>query len=162
LLKHCGLDKKVEWLKVQLMPDHLPINKIKVEISSFDSNKWIFIPGKERFADDAKNDKGEEMSRDVEKDPFRLSDVKKKAMNQSHFGCCCMVPVEMDERIIESGLKVLKSNREFKAKSNLERQQNLKKEKFEQKFDQLFNEMQQQGLKIEQKFDQLMNHRRNS
>jgi hypothetical protein len=137
----------VQWTKVQLMPDHLPMNKIKVEISSFDSNNWIFIPGKERFADDAKNDKGEEMSTDVEKDPFPLFAVKKKAMNRSHFGCC-EIPVEMDERIIERGLKILESNREIKAKSELEKKNKAGLERQQQKFDQLLNEMHLQGLKI--------------
>jgi hypothetical protein len=95
------------------MPDFLPMNKIKVEMSSFDSNKWIYVPKPNKHDDDEKDDKGEELQRDIESDPFPLLDVKKKALSRPYLGCY-MIPVKMDELIIENGLNVLESNQELK------------------------------------------------
>jgi hypothetical protein len=117
-LEHFGLSKQI-LAKLQLIPD-LPMNKIKIEISSFLSNKWIYVPGKEEYAFYETNDKNENITRDIENDPFPLLDVKQKALSRNYFGCC-MGPIKMDERIIESGLRVLECNRAFKSQRETEK-----------------------------------------
>jgi hypothetical protein len=137
------------------MPEYLPINKIKVEISTFDSNKWIYIPKPIKPNDDEKNDAGYELQRDIESDPFPLTHVKSRVLSQSFFGFC-KVPLEMDERIVESGLKVLENVQESKSKKDLE-----KKEKAHR--DEIKEGLKRQQVverkidKIEQKLDQLLN-----
>jgi hypothetical protein len=104
-MKFRGLNIKILKI-VQLMPDYLPLNKIKVEVSSVDSNKWIHITKPEKPSIHESDEVGGNIDRDIEMDPFPLFENKKRAINRSFFGLC-KVPLEMDERVIESGLKVL-------------------------------------------------------
>jgi hypothetical protein len=102
-----------------MMPKKLPRNKVKIEISSYDSNKWMFVPGEVIKTDDTKINKSENISTDIEGDPFPLLDVKEKTVHWSFFNYS-WIPDEMDSQIIENGLKVLECNRELKAQKKLE------------------------------------------
>jgi hypothetical protein len=117
-LKRLGLDKMFLSI-VQLMPNYLPMNKIRVEISSFDSNKWMDAP---KFNDD----------KYCTKDELPLIEDEKKVLGFSYFGCC-KVPIEMDERIIESGLKVLENNQEIKSKLEMKAKKKANREHFEKR-----------------------------
>jgi hypothetical protein len=161
---------------LQLMPN-LPMNKIQVEISAYDSNNWIYIP-KPIASDDRTNFS----ELDMAITPSPLSKVKTRVLSRSVLGCF-KVPLNMNERIIESGLKVLERNQEQakgklkkKTKINLgdkektyqdeikewQDQQGVKIEKIERKLDQIMN--QNNGFKIdniEKKLDQIMNQMKN-
>jgi hypothetical protein len=158
-LERYGLDKKFLTI-VQLMPDYLPMNKIKVEMSSFDSNKWIYIPKKEVFNDDELNEVGEIMQRDIERDPFPLQEVSKKALSGSFFGFF-NEPVEMDERIIESGLQVLQCSQESKADRELEIKEQAHRDEIKESLDHLNRQLNLNIDKVEQKLDQLLNGMQN-
>jgi hypothetical protein len=138
------------------MPDYLPTNRIKVEISSLSSNKWIFIPRTRHIDDDERDDKGEELARDIERDPFPLKDVKRRVLSRSYFGCC-KVPLEMDGRIIESGLLVLESNREAKINEDLAKKEKIYRAEVKERLE----ESKRQQDKMEQKFDQMLNQVQN-
>jgi hypothetical protein len=131
------------------MPDYLPMKKIKVEISSFDSNFWIYIPKPMKTNDD--NDK--KVKIDIERDPFPLIHVKKSVLNSSFFGFC-KVPLEMDKRIVESGIKVLEYNQESKTNRQLEKIEKAYREEIKERL------KRQQSLegkmdKIEHKLDKM-------
>jgi hypothetical protein len=155
---------------IQLMPDYLPMNKIQIEISCYDSNKWICAPKPIKphhikvYINDYKA-----VEREIA--PLPLSspknskdkEIKKHVLKRSIFGCH-KVPVEMDERIIESGLKVLESNQQ-EAKKQLKKKAKRELEKKKQFYlDENREELNQQGLKMdkieekmEKKFEQMMN-----
>jgi hypothetical protein len=107
------------------------MNRIKVEISTFPSNKWIYIPKSIKPSDDDCDDYDRILQRDIERDPFPIYLVRRRALCRSFFGCCS-APVEMDQQIIENGLKVLacKKSKTYgdETAEILKQQQGLKEE----------------------------------
>jgi hypothetical protein len=120
VFKCCNLDKKFLTV-VQLMPDFLPMNKIEIVISSFDIHKRIYIPKPKNIISNEKMEHG------IEQDPVPFLNVTKTMVNQSYFGCC-KTPVKMDDRIIESGRKVL----QMKSKRELEKQEKADRDEIKQ------------------------------
>jgi hypothetical protein len=149
------------------MPKFLPDSKIKVSISSFESNKWIFIPlstsdrespdgnrGLRRnstflpennpisvglsYLDcckvplevDESTNKDGESGKDIDGDSIALSGDKKRLLYRNYFGRC-KAPLEMNSRIIESGIKVLESNENFKLRKELEKKEKAYRDKIE-------------------------------
>jgi hypothetical protein len=135
-----GLDKRYLTV-VQLLPGYLPMNRIKVEISSFISNKWIFTTKPNDYEE---NDLVEN----------RLLNIRNKALCRSYFGCC-KTPLTMDERIIESGLEVL----EFTQKSKMVFESEKNEKAFRDSIKEGQIHLMRQHDKIEQKLDQLLNRK---
>jgi hypothetical protein len=141
-LKRLGLKKNYSPIR--------SINKIKVEISSSDSNKWTYSVLSEStgFEYGAKDEKAHAATRDS----FTLLNLKKKmtmvTVNRFFFGHC-EIPLEMDERIIESCLKVLKSNQQSKLMSELEKKEKAHRDKIDRGLEKID--------KIERKLEQLSN-----
>jgi hypothetical protein len=133
---------------VQLTPDYLPMNRIEIVMSSFDSHKRIYIPKPKNIIDD------EKMGHGIEQDPDPLLNVPKTIMNQSYFRCC-KFPVKMDDRIIESGLNVL----QLKSKRELEKQEKADRDEIKQTLVHLKQQLDTKIENIEQKLDQMLNQR---
>jgi N12 class adenine-specific DNA methylase len=138
------LDKKL--LKVvQLMPDYLPMNQVKVEISSFDSNNWMYVP---KSFDDKENY--------IDEKP--LLNEENKVLSRSYFGCW-KVPIKMNDRIIENGLKVLDCNQETKWKRELKKKEKAYRDEIKEGLEQLKRQLDLKLEKIEQKLEQLLNRK---
>jgi uncharacterized coiled-coil protein SlyX len=137
------------------MSDFLPMNRIKVEISSLDSKYWILIPKPAKPNEDETDDNGKTLERDIERDPLPLLNVKKTVLHQTYFGSW-KIPLKMDEWITKKGLKVLKRNQEMQSKKELEKIKKAFRDKTEDGLDQL---EQQKGKidKMDHKLDQLLN-----
>jgi DNA polymerase III epsilon subunit-like protein len=116
------------------MPDYLPMNQVRLEMSSFGSNKWMY---KSNPLSEEDFNIGEE----------RLKAVEKIALGRSY--CGYKIPFIMDEPIIEGGLKVLES----KQKSEMERKKNA----YQHEIKEELGQMKRRQEKIEKKLDQLLN-----
>jgi hypothetical protein len=100
--------------------------------------------------------------KDLDGNETTLKDEKNQVLNRTYF-CCCNVPLEMDDRIIESGLKVLESNQEFKSKKELEKKKKAYRDKIEDGLSQMKRQLDSKIMerfdKIEQKLDKTTSNR---
>jgi hypothetical protein len=122
----------------QLIPGFLPMKKIKIEISKFTSNRLVFIP---------KSMDPEfivHILHDVEGDPFPLEIYKGAALRWWYFWYKTFV--EMDERIVRRGLKILQQRQQLASEMERKLVKNERKlkayqDKIDQKFDKILNRM---------------------
>jgi hypothetical protein len=124
----------------------IPKHKIKVEISSFDSNRWIYFPRTRQHS----NEKIDNRS-DIEGDPFPLMYFKEKVLHWSIMGVS-----KMDSQIVQNGLKVLECNRQLKSKRELEKKKRHYRQYTMQTLDRLERQQRQQGVKIEKNEQNIM------
>jgi hypothetical protein len=128
------------------MPGYLPMNQIIVEMSSFGSNKWMYVTkADDDFFENFVDEFGEK----------RLKTVKQMALSRSHFGY--KVPLLMDEPIIEGGLKALERNLESMTTSRSGVEMKIKAY-FDKNKEEL-DEIKRQQDKINGKLDQLLNQK---
>jgi hypothetical protein len=128
-LEYLGFNQKYQTI-LNWMLGFLHLHPINVEISLFDSNNWIYSPEPGAYKEDATL----QLPLEATKTQQELKDNLKYILDRSYLGFF-KGPLKMDERIVESGLKVLESNQ----------QRQLKKQqldKMEEKLDHLLNVMQ--------------------
>jgi hypothetical protein len=121
---------------VQLIPDFLPMKKIKIEIASQVNVKWISIPkldGSDLFKED---------DRFSSNDSFRKTD--EEILTRSFFGLKTTM-VKMDERIVKSALDILERRDQMELEVERARVKKICQDAIEQKLDQLLHRTQSQS-----------------
>jgi hypothetical protein len=117
---------------VALIPNFLPMKRIKIEISSFDSDKWIYIP--------KSNSIDMDVLMDVEGDPFPLTKYKFAALHRTFFGYKSYV--QMDKRIVRNGLEILERRQQLVLEGQQKKLQIAYQDQVQQKLDKILNQMQ--------------------
>jgi CxxC motif-containing protein len=130
------------------------MNRIKVEISNFDSGNWTYIPKLIKPNDDELNDDDEKLERDIEGDPFPLH--KRQSLYGFFSGS-----VKMDKQIIESGLRVLASKQEMISNMKLKTKSEISDDKITEVLKRL-QELEGKIVKIDKidhKLNQILNQK---